>query len=103
MRALPDRDVGETVYEAGVYYDDGDNPVAEEGPSGYATDERTAEAFAQGAARPAATAQGGFWHATIRRGRVVDSIGDGRRYDHSFEPDPGWSRTPLGDDEEEKR
>jgi hypothetical protein len=34
---------------------------------------------------------------------VVDPIGDGRRHDHSFEPDPGWSRTLLGDDKEEKR
>jgi hypothetical protein len=28
---------------------------------------------------------------------VVDPIGDGRRYDHSFEPDRNWSRTLLAD------
>ena len=38
MTGLPELEVGESVYEVAVFYDDGDNPVAEEGPSGYATE-----------------------------------------------------------------
>jgi hypothetical protein len=30
---------------------------------------------------------------------VVDPIGDGRRYDRSFEPDPDRSRTLLAEEE----
>ena len=89
---------GERVWEAATYYDDGDNPVAKEGPSTYTTSEREAEAFAQKALngrRP--EHEGGFWYAAIRRGQVVDPIGDGRPYDHSFEPDRNWSRTLLAD------
>jgi hypothetical protein len=99
MTGLADFDVGETVYEAAVYYDDGDNPVAEEGPSAYTTSERQAEAFARQALsgrRP--EHKGGFWYAAIRRGQVVDPIGDGRPYDHSFESDRDWSRTLLADE-----
>jgi hypothetical protein len=99
MTALADLEVGETAYEAAVYYDDGDNPLAEEGPSGYASDEREAETFARqalGGRRP--RHRGGFWYATIRRGRVVDPIGDGCACDRSFDPDPDWSRTLLPDD-----
>jgi hypothetical protein len=36
----------------------------------------------------------------MRRGRVVDPIGDGHPHDHAFEPDPDWSRTILGEEEQ---
>jgi hypothetical protein len=99
MTGLAELRVGDSVYEAAVYYDDGDNPVAKEGPSTYTTSEREAEAFARQALngrRP--EHKGGFWYAAIRRGRVVDPIGDSRRYDHAFEPYPDWSRTLLADE-----
>ena len=100
MTGLANLAVGATVYEAAVYYDDGDNPVAEEGPSTYASSEREAEAFAHQALsgrRPEHS--GGFWYATIRRGRIVDPIGGGHPHDHSFEPDPDWSRTILAEED----
>ena len=81
MTGLADLDVGRTVYEAAVYYDDGENPVAEERPSTYATSERQAEAFARRAldgSRP--EHKGGFWYAMIRRGLVVDPIGNDSRW-----------------------
>jgi hypothetical protein len=99
MTGLANFDVGETVYEAAVYYDDGDNPVAEEGPSTYTTSQREAAAFAHPALngrRP--EHKGGFGYASIRRGRVIDPIGDRQRYDHSFEPDCNWSRTLLANE-----
>jgi hypothetical protein len=98
MTGLADLDVGTTVYESAVYYDDGDNPVAKEGPSTYTTSERQAEAFAGQALdgrRP--EHKGGFWYATIRRGLVVDPIGDDSPHDNAFEPDADWSRSLLGD------
>jgi hypothetical protein len=99
MTGLAELSVGDTVYEAAVYYDDGDNPVAEEGPGRYTTSEREAEAFARHALnRRRPEHEGGFWYATIRRGRLIDPIGDGRPYDHSFEPDCNWSRTLLADE-----
>ena len=81
MRSLLGLDVEETVYEAAVYYDDGDNPIAKEGPSTYTTSEREAEAFARQALngrRP--EHKGGFWYAMIRRGLVVDPIGNDSRW-----------------------
>jgi hypothetical protein len=101
MTALADLSVGDSLYEAGVYYDDGDNPIAREGPSSYAPSERRAEAFARAALRGRRRERpGGFWYATIRRGRVVDPIGDGHTHDHVFERDPDWSRTLLGEEEQ---
>jgi hypothetical protein len=47
-------ELGEHVHEAAVYYDDGDNPIASEGPSSYERSEQAAEAFAR--ARCAAAA-----------------------------------------------
>jgi hypothetical protein len=92
---------GERVWEAATYYDDGDNPIAREGWSSYERSERAAEAFARSALRGRRSERpGGFWYATIRRGRVVDPVGDGRPHDRSFEPDPDWSRTVLGEDDQ---
>jgi hypothetical protein len=100
MSYLWQAEVGQEVYEAAVFYDDGDNPVAQEGPSSYEPSERAAEAFARAALRGRRSERpGGFWYATLRRGHVVDPIGDGHPYDRSFEPDPDWSRTILGHDE----
>jgi hypothetical protein len=99
MRCIANFDVGETVYEAAVYYDDGDNPVAEEGPSVYTTSQREAAASAHRALngrRP--EHKGGFWYASIRRGRVIDPIGDRQRYDRLFEPGCDSSRTLLADE-----
>ena len=91
MTALTDLDAGATVYEAAVYYDDYDNPIAREGPSSYEHSEQAAEAFALTALRERdGEPPGGFWYATIRRGRVVDPIGDGHP---TTTPS---SRTPTG-------
>jgi hypothetical protein len=101
MTALTGLDAGATVYEAAVYYDDYDNPIAREGPSSYEHSEQAAEAFAVAAMRERhGEPPGGFWYATIRRGRVVDPIGDGHPHDHAFEPDPDWSRTLLAEDDQ---
>jgi hypothetical protein len=100
MSYLWQAELGERAYEGAVFYDDGNNPIASEGPSSYERTEQAAEAFVRAALcgrrsdRP-----GGFWYATIRRGLVVDPIGDGHPHDHSFEPDPEWSRTILEEDE----
>ena len=104
MSALWQLAPGDRVWEAAVYYDDGDNPVAKEGPSSYEGSGRAAEAFALAALRGRRSERpGGFWYATLRRGRVVDPIGDGRPHDQSFEPDPDWSRTILADEEEQEK
>ena len=82
---------GERVWEAATYYDDGDNPIAREGWSSYERSERAAEAFAYAAlCESRCEGPGGFWYATIRRGRVVDPIGEGHPHDHSS------SRTRTG-------
>jgi hypothetical protein len=100
MSYLWQAEPGERVYEAAVYHDDGDNPIAREGPSSYERTEQRAAAFARAALRGRRSERpGGFWYATIRRGRVVDPIGDGHPHDHSFEPDADWSRTILEEDD----
>jgi hypothetical protein len=99
VSALWQLDPGGRVWEAATYYDDGDNPIAREGPSSYERSERAAEAFALAALRGRRSEQlGGFWYATLRRGRVVDPIGEGHPHDRSFEPDADWSRTLLAED-----
>jgi hypothetical protein len=101
MTHLWQAELGEQLYEASVYYDDGDNPIAVEGPSTYTTSQHQAAAFARQALRGrVADRPGGFWYASIRRGRAIDPIGDGRPYDHDFAPDPDWSRTILAEETE---
>ena len=100
MSALWQLGHGERVWEAAVYYDDGDNPIASEGPSSYERSEQEAEAFARSALRGRRSERaGGFWYATIRGGRVADPIGEGHPHDHAFGPDPDWSRTLLAEDD----
>jgi hypothetical protein len=104
MSYLWEAELAQEVYEAAVFYDDGDNPVAQEGPSSYKRSEWAAEAFARATLRGRRSERpGGFWYATIRRGKVVDPIGEGQVYDRDFEPDPNWSRTLLADEHEESR
>jgi hypothetical protein len=99
MTRLADFDVGRTIYEAAVYYHDGNNPVAKRGLSTYTTSEREAEGCAQEALDGRQPEhKGGFWYATIRRGQVVDPIGDDSPHDNAFEADADWSRTLLADD-----
>jgi hypothetical protein len=101
MSALWQLDLGERVWEAAVYFDDGDNPMAREGPSSYERGEQAAEAFARAALRGRRREwPGGFWCATIRPGRVVDPVGDRQPHDNAFEPAPDWSRTLLAENDQ---
>jgi hypothetical protein len=85
------------TFQAAVYMDDGESPVAVEGPSEDFSTLAKARAWAkqQVAMRTHSvtfsTPKDGFWYAAILRGRYVDPIGDGVPYDFSFESEPDFS------------
>lgn len=63
------------------FFGDGDNPIAQEGPCSYEHSERAAGGQARTALRGRRRKRPRrLWHA-MRRGPVVDSIGDGHPYD----------------------
>lgn len=62
MSYLWQAELGQQVYEAAIFYDDGDNSVAQEGPFSYERSERAGEAFARDALRGRLGERpGGFW------------------------------------------
>ena len=100
MTALTDIDAGATAYEAAIYYDDCDNPIAREGPSSYERSERGGGGLRPG--RPARTARRAAGRpcadgaASGRAGSGTPAIRRGRTAPSSRTPSgraPSWQRT----------
>lgn len=94
MRELWQFERGELVFEAAVYYDDGDNPLVHERPSDYKRSQKAAEAFARQALRGRAADGPDSGTPRSAAGQVVDSIVAGHPQDREFEPEPDWPPRP---------
>ena len=82
-------------FQASIYFDDGNCPIAGEGPSKDFTTLEKAKAWATQQVATYSHAgnvlDDGFWYGVILRGRYVDPIGDGLLFDFTFESDPEFS------------
>lgn len=82
-KAPGDFALGSNVWEVAIFYDDGDDPIADSGESGYVL--TLDEARRQATEWLSAHSDPG-WYASIAEGRIVDEIGDSLPYDFTFEP-----------------
>lgn len=74
---------GTRVWEVVVYYDDGDDPIANAGKGGYVLTLDEARRLAR---EWLAGYDESGWYASLAEGQIVDGIGDDLPYDFTFEP-----------------
>jgi hypothetical protein len=89
MKGASDYAPGDQPWEAALFYDDGDDPIAGAGPAGYFdTREEAVAAGRSWLAEQNDDPEG--WYVSICQGEIQDEIGDGRPFDYGFNPTGGW-------------